>query len=204
MYGVLVGKAMKDVAQGGAITVDNMKHASAEYSGKKEKPHWLGPDVSKWKDRTFNGYHREDGKVGTGNYWIVFALTFCENRNLDVLKTALTESLGYETTRDFSVNTQALVDVMKNGGSEEEILNTEIIKTQEEIIKSRIFPNVDGIKILRHEGGCGGTRGDSEVLCNLLAGYLTNPNVAGGTVLEPWMSKCTDQCAGRGHQEKRS
>ncbi|WP_109830960.1 UxaA family hydrolase [Reichenbachiella versicolor] len=183
MYGVLVGKAMKDIPMGAAITTDNLKHASAEYSGKKEKPHWIGPDVSKYEGRTFNGYHRADGKVGTGNYWIVFALTFCENRNLDVLKAALTESLGYETEKDFAVDTQALVEVMKNGGSEDDILNTDIIRTKEEIIKSRIFPNVDGIKILRHEGGCGGTRADSIVLCNLLAGYLTNPNVAGATVL---------------------
>ena len=183
MYGVLVGKAMKDIPAGAAITVDNLKHASAEYSGKKERPNWKGPDVSKWAGRTFNGYHRADGKVGTSNYWIIFALTFCENRNLDVLKAALTESLGYQSEKDFAVDTAKLVEVMKKGGSEEEILNTEIIRTQEEIIKSRIFPNVDGVKILRHDGGCGGTRADSVVLCNLLAGYLTNPNVAGATVL---------------------
>ncbi|MBU2912655.1 UxaA family hydrolase [Reichenbachiella agariperforans] len=183
MYGVLVGKATTAIEQGRSITVRNMKHASAEYSGKREKKHWVGPDVSKWQGRTFNGYHRADGKVGTGNYWIVFALTFCENRNLDVLKAALTESLGYQTEKDYVVNTEELVRVMQRGGGQEDILNTEIIKSQEEVIKNRVFPNVDGIKILRHEGGCGGTRADSEVLCNLLAGYLTNPNVAGATVL---------------------
>ncbi|MFQ5445513.1 MAG: UxaA family hydrolase, partial [Saprospiraceae bacterium] len=34
-----------------------------------------------------------------------------------------------------------------------------------------------------HDGGCGGTRHDSETLCRLLAGYIANPNVAGATVL---------------------
>jgi altronate hydrolase len=47
----------------------------------------------------------------------------------------------------------------------------------------RVFPNVDGIKFLTHTLGCGGTRGDAEALCGLLAGYITHPNVAGATVL---------------------
>src|SRR5438876_1638804 len=47
----------------------------------------------------------------------------------------------------------------------------------------RIFPNLDGIKFLLHEGGCGGTREDSNNLCGLIAGYLHHPNVAGATVL---------------------
>lgn len=34
-----------------------------------------------------------------------------------------------------------------------------------------------------HEGGCGGTREDSNNLCGLIAGYIHHPNVAGATVL---------------------
>jgi altronate hydrolase len=48
---------------------------------------------------------------------------------------------------------------------------------------SKIFPNVDGLKFLKHTGGCGGAGSDSEALCALLAGYITHPNVAGATVL---------------------
>ena len=59
----------------------------------------------------------------------------------------------------------------------------QIIKTPDDVIQNRTFPNVDGIKFLTHEGGCGGFRLDSETLCNLLAGYITNPNVAGATIL---------------------
>src|SRR5438067_11049961 len=47
----------------------------------------------------------------------------------------------------------------------------------------RGFRNGDGIKFLLHEGGCGGTREDSNSLCGLLAGYIHHPNVAGATVL---------------------
>jgi altronate hydrolase len=42
---------------------------------------------------------------------------------------------------------------------------------------------VDGIKFLAHEGGCGGTREDSDNLCSLIAGYIHHPNVAGATIL---------------------
>ena len=54
---------------------------------------------------------------------------------------------------------------------------------EEQIEVSPIFKQVDGIKFLTHQGGCGGIRQDSEALCALLAGYLNNPNVAGGTIL---------------------
>src|SRR5690606_39752152 len=50
-------------------------------------------------------------------------------------------------------------------------------------LKARLFQNVDGIKFLTHDGGCGGTRQDAEALCRLIAGYIHNPNVAGATVL---------------------
>ena len=46
-----------------------------------------------------------------------------------------------------------------------------------------MFQNIDGIKFLLHEGGCGGTREDSNNLCGLIAGYINHPNVAGATVL---------------------
>src|SRR5690606_20304704 len=62
-------------------------------------------------------------------------------------------------------------------------LMSHILKTPEEIRQNRVFPNVDGIKFLTHDGGCGCDRGDSDTLCRLLAGYITNPNVAGATIL---------------------
>ncbi|WP_139955970.1 UxaA family hydrolase [Flavicella sediminum] len=182
MYGVLIGKAIEPIQAGCAITIGNVKHASAEFQDSKEKFTWTAPDASNFEGRTFNGYHREDGKVGTGNYWLVIPLTFCENRNIDVLEGALSEKLGYETKKDFAVDTDALIAQYKAGASTEDIYNTPIITTKEELSKNRLFPNVDGIKFLKHDGGCGGIRQDSETLCRLLAGYISNPNVAGATV----------------------
>ena len=183
MYGLLIGKAIQPIKAGSAITIFNLKHSSAEYSEKNKNYNWVAPDISKFDKRTFDGYHRLDGKVGTANFWLVIPLTFCENRNLDVIEAALSEKLGYQTARDFAVNTDALIDQYKAGATLEEIFNTPIINTKEEISKNRLFPNVDGIKFLKHDGGCGGTRQDAEVLCQLLAGYITNPNVAGATIL---------------------
>lgn len=182
MYGVLIGKATQAIEAGCAITIENVKHASAEFNETNVKYSWTAPDASKFEGRTFNGYHRVDGKVGTGNYWLVIPLTFCENRNIDVLEGALSEKLGYETKKDFAVDTDALIAQYKAGATTEEIYNTPIITTKEEMSKNRVFPNVDGIKFLKHDGGCGGIRQDSETLCRLLAGYITNPNVAGATI----------------------
>ena len=183
MYGLLIGKAIQPIKAGSAITIFNLKHSSAEYSEKNKNYNWVAPDISKFDKRTFDGYHRSDGKVGTANFWLVIPLTFCENRNLDVIEAALSEKLGYETARDFAVNTDALIDQYKAGATLDEIFNTPIINSKEEISKNRLFPNIDGIKFLKHDGGCGGTRQDAEVLCKLLAGYITNPNVAGATIL---------------------
>lgn len=183
MYGVLVGRADKPVPQGAAITVDNIHHAADDFKLGARKLHWEQPDTSAWKDRTFMGYHRPDGKVGTHNYWIVIPLVFCENRNVEVLKEALVDKLGYSKVRDYESDVEGLISLYTAGGSAEQILQAEIPDAPAGKTRPRIFPNIDGIKFLNHEMGCGGTRLDADALCGLLAGYITHPNVAGATVL---------------------
>ena len=46
------------------------------------------------------GYHRADGQVGTRNYWLVLPLVFCENRNVDRMREALEEELGYGNSQN--------------------------------------------------------------------------------------------------------
>ncbi|NNE75953.1 MAG: altronate dehydratase, partial [Pricia sp.] len=67
MYGVLVGKAVSEIKKGDLLTVDNVIHQSNPVTKKTETLSWTPPDISKWKDRTFMGYHRPDGQVGTAN-----------------------------------------------------------------------------------------------------------------------------------------
>ncbi len=183
MYGVTIGKALRPIPAGTRISRENVVHATSDYALGKRQADWQPPDVSSFKNLSFMGYHRADGKVGTRNYWLVIPLVFCENRNIKVMKEALSAQLGYATERDFSVHTAALIERYRAGASVDEILQTDILRDSTAIHGSRLFSNVDGIKFLTHEGGCGGTRQDSEALCRLLAGYITNPNVAGATVL---------------------
>ena len=183
MYGVLVGKAQTDLLAGNVITTTNIKHAANSFEVGERNLAWDKPDVSKWENKTFNGFHRSDGSVGTANYWLVIPMVFCENRNLEVLQEALVTPLGYGRKKAYQNQALKLIDLYQSGADKNAILNAEIfIENQSEKAK-RLFPNVDGIKFLNHDGGCGGIRQDAETLCGLLAGYITHPNVAGATVL---------------------
>jgi len=183
MYGVLVGKADQHIPQGAAVTVHNIHHATQEFILRDRKLDWVQPDVTKWTNKTFMGFHRQDGSVGTANYWLVIPLVFCENRNIEVLKDALVEKLGYGKVKAFEADVDKLIEKCSSGAGVDEVLNMELEEIFVEQNKKRLFPNVDGIKFLTHAMGCGGTRLDSDTLCGLLAGYITHPNVAGATVL---------------------
>lgn len=169
MYGVLVGKASEIIEKGEVLTTENVKHQSAKVTGKTETLGWNAPNIDKWKDRTFMGYHREDGQVGTANVWLFFPLVFCENRNIEVLKDVFENELLHKNTNKHRLLLRSLVS---DSGQE----------VPEEVEDTRVFKNID-VKFITHQGGCGGIRQDSELLAKLLAGYVNNPNVAGATVL---------------------
>ncbi|WP_175622421.1 UxaA family hydrolase [Chryseobacterium schmidteae] len=171
MYGVIVGKANQSIKQGEVITTENVKHQSAKVEGKTETLGWNPPNVDKWKDRTFNGYHREDGQVGTENVWLFFPLVFCENKNIETLK----DIFEKELLHDKASKHQLLLRSLLNGGA------TDVVEEEKEE-DTRIFKNID-VRFITHQGGCGGIRQDAEALGRLFAGYVNNPNVAGATVL---------------------
>jgi len=177
MYGVLVGKTTRPVKRGGLMSTANLHHAASPYGFRDVQYQWQAPDVSKFVNRTFNGYHRPDGRVGTANYWLFIPTVFCENRNLDVIREAMHNELGYAVTDKYKQYTRALREAFENRGS----LEGEVVV--EPAHKNRLFANVDGIKFLNHQGGCGGTRQDSALLEKLLVAYADHPNVGGITVL---------------------
>src|SRR6266403_272687 len=182
MYGVLVGKTMEPIRRGGLLTTRNTHHEAAAFQEKTEEYRWTPPDVSRWKQREFLGYRRSDGQVGTRNYWIVVPLVFCENRNIGVLKQAFEEELGFAAPQVYRRQVAELARLYANGRSEE-IKTRVLTEGAAGLQRSRVFENVDGVRFLLHEGGCGGTREDSNNLCGLIAGYIHHPNVAGATVL---------------------
>jgi altronate hydrolase len=182
MYGVLVGAAMKQIQRGERLTNSNVQHHASAFHEQSSEYHWTSPDVSRWKERTFLGYHRSDGQVGTRNYWIVAPLVFCEIRNIGVLKQAFEEELGFATPQIYRRQVAEFAKLYQEGRAEE--IRTRVAATNGgDPLRARVFQNIDGIKFLLHEGGCGGTREDANNLCSLIAGYIHHPNVAGATVL---------------------
>jgi altronate hydrolase len=181
MYGILVGKAMKKIEQGGVLATHNVKHEASTFSSREVLENWKAPDISKWNTKTFNGYHRTDGQVGVANFWLVIPLVFCENRNVNVIREAFEEALGFGKINPYKEYVNELVNLYRDGKTD--ALASLPLHTQETSGRSKLFKNIDGIKFLTHEGGCGGIRQDSEALCSLLAGYIHNANVAGATIL---------------------
>ena len=184
MYGVIVGIAKKQIFKSEPITTQNIVHETEEYSvpTSSVQSKWIPPNLDSFSNKTFLGYKRENGSVGTENNWLVIPLVFCQNRNIEVLKNTMLEELGYQNLSKQIFDLKELVDKFKSGASEDELLNVEVIANYKKK-KNPLFPNVDGIYFLTHEGGCGGSTDDSKTLCNLLAGYINNPNVAGATIL---------------------
>ena len=179
MYGVMVGKAQSDIAKGGIISTVNLKHAAEPFIYRKTDFSWTAPDVAKFRNKTFNGYHRSNGDVGTANYWLFIPTVFCENRNLDVIREALHNELGYAVTAKYKQYAQQLVDAYKNGDD----ISCVNLSPDQQNKTNRVFKNVDGIKFLNHQGGCGGIRQDAAILGKLLAAYANHPNVGGVTIL---------------------
>jgi len=182
MYGVLVGKAAEPIQKGSVLNSRNIRHDALSFHEKSVQYDWTPPDISHWKSRTFLGYHRADGQVGTRNYWLVVPLVFCENRNIEVLKQAFEEELGFAPPKVYRRQVAELVRLYQEGKLDE--IDRQRAEADVQIsAKPGIFKNVDGIKFLMHQSGCGGTREDGDNLCGLIAGYLHHPNVAGATIL---------------------
>src|SRR3984957_14068311 len=180
MYGGVVGLVRQPIPRGGLLSTRNVQHDASGFGPKVGDYVWSPPSVSAWSARTFDGYHRADGQVGTRNYWLVIPLVFCENRNVEALRDAFEEELGYGRPKLYRQQVRQLIAQHHQGPA---AAQDDDFNRPEPVISNRVFPNVDGVRFLVHEGGCGGTRQDSKALCGLLAGYIHHPNVAGATVL---------------------
>src|SRR6202030_562848 len=117
MYGVLVGRTAEALRRGELLSTRNLRHAAAAFHNRDSAPQWSPPDVSRWRAKTFPGYERVDGQVGTRNYWIVLPLVFCENRNLAVLKQAFEEELGFAAPQIYRRQVAEMVRLHREGKS---------------------------------------------------------------------------------------
>ena len=183
MYGVKVGVVTKPIPCGGCITTENIKHASEDFRvGETRNTDWTPPDITRFEGRTFDGYHRSDGRVGTRNHWIVVPLVFCQSRNIRVMREAMLRELGYDKGATYEAITRSLVSMHQNGATAEQLLEAQLSRAEETAFK-KVFPNVDGLKFLDHTSGCATSKHDTASFTRLLAGYAAHPNVAGVTVL---------------------
>ena len=115
MYGVLVGKAMEPIAQGEVLRRAILIIRLLPFTKNPRTIRWTPPDVSRWRETTFLGYHRADGQVGTRNYWLVVPLVFCENRNIAVLKQAFEEELGFAAPQIYRQQVAEFVRLYRTG-----------------------------------------------------------------------------------------
>ena len=167
MYGVKVGIANQIILKGTPLTPENIDNAFNE-NIHFENVGKLNPIKSKSSERFFMGYPRKDGSVGTQYVWLFFPLVFCENRNIELLKTVFEREFYPDKLHEHQQFLRSLVQ------------NTEEKATK--IKNQNPFPNVH-VRFITHHSGCGGTRSDSKILGKLLSGYVNNPNVVGASVL---------------------
>jgi altronate hydrolase len=182
MYGTVVGEAVTPISRGSAITTANTRHRGSSFAPRGVPHSWNPPDIQKWKLRTFMGFHRQDGQVGSRNYWLVVPLVFCENNNILALRRAFSKVLGDVAPDCYDHYVAELAQAYRTGGPAK-LKDHRFVDVPEERRSARLFPNLDGVKFLTHDMGCGGTRQDARSLCGLIAGYIHHPNVAGTTIL---------------------
>ncbi len=122
MYGMVVAEVVEAIPRGGLLTTRNIRHRAAEYTATRHPVSHPLPDATPWAERTFMGFHRGDGQVGTRNYWIVLPLVFCENRNIENMRDALEEELGYgSANRSYRRHVRELIQRHGNGHDHSEM-----------------------------------------------------------------------------------
>ena len=115
---MVVGEGRSGIPRGGLLTTRNTRHRAGEYTAARHPVSFALPDASAWTERTFLGYHRTDGQVGTRNYWMVLPLVFCENRNVERMREALEEELGYGSAgNSYREHVRGLVQRQTSGPS---------------------------------------------------------------------------------------
>jgi len=69
-----------------------------------------------WAQRGFLGYYPAPmARWARVNYWLVLPLVFCENRNVERMREALEEELGYGSANSYRRHVRQLIDQRANG-----------------------------------------------------------------------------------------
>ena len=116
---MIVGEVIKKISKGEAITTQNVIHDTKKYTLPKKiiQQDWNLNSHNHFSKKFFLGYHRDDGKVGTENNWLVIPLVFCQNRNIEELKKALLFELGFDNDRKEIFDIKSLIKRFENGAT---------------------------------------------------------------------------------------
>jgi altronate hydrolase len=182
MYGVKVGIATVHLAPGDELNQDRIGPDKSHEIKWEEEYKWPIPK-SMGESREWMGYLREDGQYGTRNHWLVIPLVFCENHHIEILRDSLEESLGFSSEKRRRFDISPLLKALRSGEDHETIKRIKPQTVTQFEREKRTFKNVDGLRFITHQTGCGGTRGDSDMFVELVISYLLNPNCAGATIL---------------------
>ena len=176
MYGMVVGEATQPIPRGGLLSTRNTRHRTGGYTAQRHPVSFTLPDASpgpaapSWATTaptarsapatTGSSFRSSSARTATS--------TACAKRSKKNSATAARRTAIARSSGKWSQSKPRAATASHS---------TLPARTD------RIFPNIDGIRFLTHQGGCGGTRQDAQALCGLLAGYIHHPNVAGATVL---------------------
>lgn len=164
LYGMPAGRTTRPVRRGEAAEPDNLDGLRQAVDGPlPELPAWRPPDTA-GLPRTFLGFRRPDGRVGTRNLILVCYTVPCVRRSAERAVAAVRRAFGFEPEDPWTVYARTGRLPESGGGGP--------------------VDGVDEIALLHHESGCGmADHGDPEALLRFLAGYVRHPNVAGAVVL---------------------
>jgi altronate hydrolase len=102
---------------------------------------------------------------------------------VSLLKEIFLKELGYAQPSLYQDQLRSLLELHRNGAGEAEIAAYSFPQRKSDYAQERPFRQVDGVKFVTHDGGCGESNEDSDNLARLLAGYCLNANVGGVTIL---------------------
>lgn len=66
VYGTLVGRAVAHVRQGEPLSIRNTRHDARVFGQRSKEYSWRAPNLSQWQQKSYSGFPRSDGQVGTG------------------------------------------------------------------------------------------------------------------------------------------
>ncbi len=156
MYGVVVGRVREAIPAGTVLTTRNLQHDSSSYTVRSFDYQWTPPEISRWRHRTFAGYHRKDGQVGTRNYWLVLPLVFCENRNIELLRDAFEEELGYGKPNDYRQHVRDLLIHRKLSSAQLDVTKIAAESSRQSSVSQRRRHQISCSPgwLRRHTSGC--------------------------------------------------